>query len=130
MPALIPLHIVWSGHARERELQRCDIGISLPSIGSIIRLFNLGLKAGRGSWVLQTRHAYLFGSVFPAPDYDVFLIRTVIRPRTIRQAPYEINMYTLAKVYEQGTEGDEAREWEGFNYHPTLPGQLTTQLNW
>lgn len=114
MPTSIPLHIVWSGHARERELQRCDVGVSLPDIGSTIRLFNLGLKAGRGSWVLQTRVAYLFGSVFAAPVYDVFLIRTVIRPRVIWQAPYAVNMYHLEKVYEQGNEGEEASSWEGY----------------
>ena len=115
------LHAVWSFHAREREMERVDLGVTLPDIGSIVRPFFLGIREDdRESWMLQTKNAYLYGTIFQAPEYDVFLIKTVVaRPTTVGRAPRGTAMYQLDKIYEQGEEGDEGRQWEGYTYNPT-----------
>jgi hypothetical protein len=116
MAAPRPVRFVWTVHARIRELERVEDGICFPSLGSFVRLLALGQKAD-DHWVYMRNRCFIYGLVFNAPDYDVFLIRTVIpQPHTLWNAPCGVSLYHLENINEQGEEGSEAGKWRGYTY--------------
>ena len=116
------IRFVWSVHARIRELQRVEDGLTLPDLGAFVRLLYLGdikiENVPEQRWVFLTCRCFVYGQIFRAPDYDVFLIRTVIaRPHLLWQAPRRVALYHLETINEQGEEGNEAYTWKGYTYH-------------
>ena len=116
------IRFVWSVHARIRELQRVEDGLTLPDLGAFVRLLYLGdikiENVPEQRWVFLTCRCFVYGQIFKAPDYDVFLIRTVIaRPHLLWQAPRRVALYHLETINEQGEEGNEAYTWNGYTYH-------------